>query len=187
MTARLVIAVCWTIFLIYWAVTALPVKAIAERQNLGARAWHLGLLLVAVLFMANAWLNWPANMNTVPHGVEADIVGALLCVLGLVCAIWARRTLAGNWSSSVAFKQGHELIVRGPYKYARHPIYSGILLMVFGSAAVSGRFDAFIGAFALFGSFWIKLRQEEALMMRHFPETYSAYKRQVKMFLPFVW
>jgi protein-S-isoprenylcysteine O-methyltransferase Ste14 len=59
--------------------------------------------------------------------------------------------------------------------------------MVLGSVAVSGRLDAFIGALAFFCSFWIKLRQEEALMMRHFPESYSAYKRQVKRLLPFVW
>ena len=54
-------------------------------------------------------------------------MGALVCLLGLFVTLWARWTLAGNWSSDVTFKQGHELIRTGPYRFVRHPIYTGIL------------------------------------------------------------
>ena len=41
--------------------------------------------------------------------------------------------------------------------------------------------------FALcFASFWIKLRQEETLMMRHFPDEYPAYQARVKALIPFL-
>ena len=59
--------------------------------------------------------------------------------------------------------------------------------MVLGSAVAIDRAEAFIAALAFVGSFWLKLRHEEALMMRHFPEGYPAYKRQVKALVPFVW
>ena len=57
---------------------------------------------------------------------------------GFVVGVWARTVLGGNWSSSAAFKQGQELIERGPYRYVRHPLYSGILLLVVGLAIWSG-------------------------------------------------
>ena len=187
MTGRSFVAVCWMIFSIYWIISATSVKATSERQHMAGGALHLALLLLAALLMAASWLGWPANSAPAAPSLVADTLGDLLCVLGLAWAIWARRTLAGNWSSSVAFKLGHELVVHGPYKYVRHPIYAGILLMVLGSAVAIGRAEAFIAAFAFVGSFWLKLRQEEALMMRHFPEGYPAYKRQVKALVPFMW
>jgi protein-S-isoprenylcysteine O-methyltransferase Ste14 len=102
------------IFLVYWIISATSVKATAERQDLAGEALHLALLLLGVLLMAASWLGWPANSIPAAHSLVADTLGDLLCVLGLAWAIWARRTLAGNWSSSVAFKLGHELVVHGP-------------------------------------------------------------------------
>ena len=53
--------------------------------------------------------------------------------------MWARQTLAGNWSSDVTFKQGRELVKTGPYRFVRHPIYTGLLVMCLGSAIEMGR------------------------------------------------
>lgn len=52
-------------------------------------------------------------------------------VAGLIVAVVARRMLAGNWSGAVALKKDHELITTGFYQYVRHPIYAGMLLMIF--------------------------------------------------------
>ena len=68
----------------------------------------------------------------------------------------------------------------------RHPIYSAILMMFFATALAVGRSGGFAGLVLCFASFWIKLRQEEALMMRHFPNEYPAYRARVKALVPFV-
>jgi protein-S-isoprenylcysteine O-methyltransferase Ste14 len=104
----------------------------------------------------------------------------------LLVTIWSRRTLGGNWSSEVAFKQGHELVKTGPYRYARHPIYTGLLLMCLGTAVAVGQFHSWLGLLILCVGFWIKLRQEESLLLQHFPTEYPVYRKQVKALVPFV-
>ena len=85
------------------------------------------------------------NRVLIPRTDGALILGVLGCVLGLLVTIWARRTLAGNWSSDVTFKQGHELMRSGPYRFVRHPIYTGLLVMGLGSAIEIGRLRCFLG------------------------------------------
>jgi len=60
--------------------------------------------------------------------------GAALVAIGLIFAGWARAHLAGNWSGTVTLKQDHSLTRSGPYRLARHPIYTGLLLAILGSA-----------------------------------------------------
>ncbi|MGA3145773.1 MAG: isoprenylcysteine carboxylmethyltransferase family protein, partial [Verrucomicrobiota bacterium] len=97
-----------------------------------------------------------------------------------------RSGLGGNWSGSVTFKENHELIVRGPYRFVRHPIYTGILLMILGTAIISGRAVAFLALIIGFLIYWQRLRQEEALLTKHFPETYPGYKSRTKALIPFL-
>ena len=85
-----------------------------------------------------------------------------------------------------AVTKRHELVTRGPYRYVRHPIYSAILAMFLATALAIGQLGALVGFVLCFASFWIKLRQEEALMMRHFPNEYPAYRARVKALVPFV-
>jgi len=95
-------------------------------------------------------------------------------------------TLGGNWSSEVALKQGHELVKTGPYRFVRHPIYTGLLLMCLGTAIVPGQLRSWLGFLLLCAGFWIKLKQEETLMLQHFPDEYPVYRRQVKVLIPFI-
>jgi protein-S-isoprenylcysteine O-methyltransferase Ste14 len=102
-------------------------------------------------------------------GVIADLV----TLAGLLVAHWARTTLGGNWSSNVVIKEDHELIERGPYRYVRHPIYSSIILMVLGTVILWGRATALILVVGSAVVLWVKLRKEERVLARHFPEAYS--------------
>jgi protein-S-isoprenylcysteine O-methyltransferase Ste14 len=112
--------------------------------------------------------------------------GDVLCVLGLVLALWARVTLGSNWSASVTFKKGHELIRTGPYALVRHPIYTAVLLMIIATMIFIGRIEGVILVAVATAGFWIKLRAEERLMTTHFPTEYPAYKTRTKALIPFV-
>lgn len=126
------------------------------------------------------------NLLVTPHDAWARRIGDVVCVLGVVVAVWARRTLAGNWSSDVTFKKDHELIRRGPYRFVRHPIYTGILMMCLGTAIEIARLRAWLAVPLMAIAFWIKLKQEERLMLQHFPDEYRAYRKEVKALVPFV-
>lgn len=186
MTALQFIGACWAAFAIYWTITARSAKPSAQRQGRAGRAFHLATLVAAAALLIGPRWPYPLSLMVVPGGPAADAAGAVLCLSGLGGAVWARRTLGDNWSSAVTFKRGHELIVRGPYNYVRHPIYTSMLLMVLGTALAIGRLHAWIGLIVCFVGFAIKLRQEEALMTRHFPDAYPAYRRRVKALVPFV-
>ena len=100
--------------------------------------------------------------------------------------VWARATLAGNWSADVVFKENHELVERGPYRYVRHPIYSGFILMAAGGILLLGTATALAVLLGLPVLLWLKLSQEEALLTRHFPDEYPRYKARVKALIPFI-
>jgi protein-S-isoprenylcysteine O-methyltransferase Ste14 len=63
-----------------------------------------------------------------PHSLALDAAGPAVTVLGAVFAIWSRVTLGRNWSSVLQVKAQHELVVKGPYRIVRHPIYTGLIL-----------------------------------------------------------
>ncbi len=186
MLARNFIIACWVVFAAYWIAAAASRKRTAERQSWASRSWYLLLIVSAFALLLGAFVLDPLARRVVPPGPAVDIVAAVLCAAGLVLAIWARRAIGSNWSAIVMLKRGHELVTGGPYRYVRHPIYSAILVMFFATALAVGRVGGFVGFALCFASFWIKLRQEEALLMRHFPKDYAAYRTRVKALVPFV-
>ena len=93
-------------------------------------------------------------------------IAAALGVIGVALAIWARVTLGRNWSGVVTLKQDHELVTSGPYAMVRHPIYTALVLMFLGFSLLFDSVSAWLGLAFICYSFWIKLKQEEALMGR---------------------
>lgn len=186
MIAGHIITACWITFIVYWIIAAFRTKTIAERQDRASALAHR--LPVALGWWMLAFPNWPPPMNALlaPHSDGMRFVGAAVCGYGLWFTIWARRTLAGNWSSDVTFKQNHELIKTGPYRIVRHPIYTGLLLMSLGTAIEIGQLHCWVSIPITTVGFWIKLSQEEKLLLRHFPNEYPAYQKQVKALVPFV-
>jgi protein-S-isoprenylcysteine O-methyltransferase Ste14 len=182
----LLIAACWLIFIAYWLANALAGKPIAERESRLSNLAHRTPVMVGWVLFAFSGLPYPLNVAVTPHTNFARAVGAGVCLLGLSGAIWSRRTLAGNWSSEVTFKQGHQLVRAGPYRFVRHPIYTAILLMCLGTAIAGGNVRQWLGLVMVCIGFCIKLRQEEALMLRHFPEEYPAYRGRVRALVPFI-
>jgi protein-S-isoprenylcysteine O-methyltransferase Ste14 len=177
---------CWVIFIAYWIISALRVKAIAEKQSLWSALTHRIPLALSYFLMLDGHLPPPLNLSVTSHANWALAMGDFICVLGLFVTLWARWTLAGNWSSVVTFKEGHELIRRGPYQFVRHPIYTGILAMCLGTAIGIGELRGWLALPLMAAAFWIKLKQEERLMLRHFPDEYPAYQKQVKALVPFI-
>ena len=184
--ANHLILACWLAFLAYWIISARRLKAVAEMQSrLSALAHRLP---VGLGWWLLAYPKLPAPMNRMlsPDTDWARIAGVVLCAAGLLGCIWARRTLAGNWSSDVTFKQDHELVRTGPYRFVRHPIYTALLLMSLGTAAEVGRLHCWLSIPIMATGLWIKLKEEDRLLLRHFPDQYPAYKQQVKAIVPFI-
>src|SRR5262245_42157370 len=146
---------CWLMFLAFWVIAALSTKRTVYRESRAQRLRYWVWLVIAYfLLVYGPRLPYPLNLRLVPHVAPAAFAAAFLCVVGLVFAVWARVTLGRNWSGFVTLKEGHELVERGPYRFVRHPIYTGILIMFFATALALGHLAGFAATLLMFSSFW---------------------------------
>lgn len=112
--------------------------------------------------------------------------GAVVSVAGVALAVWARRELGRNWSKDAAVVERQELVVRGPYAVVRHPIYSGFLALMLGTALLVDSIGVY-GLCTLQGVFLtVKARQEESLLAVEFPDDYRAYHARTRAFIPWL-
>jgi protein-S-isoprenylcysteine O-methyltransferase Ste14 len=178
---------CWITFAVYWAIAAASTKRTVYQRSGLWRAWYFLIVIVGVVLIGNSYrAPYPLNLPVVPQTGVVSICAAIVSVIGLLFAVWARRSLGRNWSGAVTLKENHELVQHGPYRLVRHPIYTGLLTMLAGSTIFAGYLGCFLG-FAIIGfCLWMKLRAEEALMLQEFPGHYPAYAKRVRRLIPFV-
>ncbi len=182
-----IISACWTLFAVIWLLAAFTTKKSVYRESRVQRLRYvIPILLGGFLLAKGHRLSDPLNHRVIPHVEALAWIGVALCVAGLAFCIWARFTLGRNWSGVVTLKGGHELITSGPYALVRHPIYTGLLTMFVATVIVLGHVAGIIAMPFVFGSLWIKLRYEEKLMLKQFPEQYAAYQKRVKRIIPFI-
>ena len=186
--AAAIVNACWLIFVMFWLIAAFGNKKTVYSENLGQRFLVQIIALIGVLIIMNSPREpQPLSMFIIPQTAATAAIATMICIAGLAFAIWARVAIGRNWSARVTVKENHELIQRGPYALVRHPIYTGLLSMALGSALLVGRAGAAAGWIVFLVSFWIKSRDEEALMMQQFPNEYAAYRQRTKRVVPFVW
>jgi protein-S-isoprenylcysteine O-methyltransferase Ste14 len=176
---------CWIAWLVYWVAMAFTTKRTVERG--GFIGYRLAVAIVFVGFVAGGRLLHVSPQSQLWQTTLAlGLVTDCIVVGGAAFTVWARITLGRNWSAEVTFKQDHELIESGPYALARHPIYTGLIVMALGTAINYGRAIGFGLLVALCGGLWWKARQEERMMTRHFTDAYAEYKTRVRAIIPFV-
>jgi len=177
----------WLVFIVVWIAMARGGKVVAERESAYSRLSHYLPLAVGIYLLAAPQVPIaPLDRRFAPLSLWLVQLGAALTFLGIAFAIWARMWIAGNWSSDVTLKRDHELIVSGPYAFVRHPIYTGILLGLLGTALAVGEWRGLLAVLLATAAFWRKLRIEEAVMRRQFGEAYARYAQRVPALIPFV-
>jgi len=177
----IIIGAGWLVFWAYWLVMAVTAKAGRSRwtQFAGVR---VGILVLILLLIR---LRVFKGHETATGNPWLLGIGLAVFVLGLALAVWARVYLGRNWGMPMSQKADPELVTTGPYRRIRHPIYSGIILAMVGTAiAVSPYWliaAAVLGAYFLFSAV-----VEERTMAGLFPAAYPPYKRATKMLIPYV-
>jgi protein-S-isoprenylcysteine O-methyltransferase Ste14 len=173
-----VIFACWAAFWIYWLVASIGVKAGQTRWTRFA-GLRVGVILVVLLLLRGRALEG--------HGAISDPwlqgIGLAVFLLGLALAVWARLYIGRNWGMPMSKKADPELVTTGPYRYIRHPIYSGIILAMIGTTIAVSLY--WLVAVALLGAYFVySAIMEERFMADRFPDSYPEYKRSTKMLIP---
>jgi protein-S-isoprenylcysteine O-methyltransferase Ste14 len=177
-TLRSAIAVVWIVFWVYWLASAFGAK---ESTAHGRRLPLNGLSALAVILLLRVFHGGSAAVYSPVLGA----IGAVVFVSGIALAIWARIHLGRNWGMPMTQRAEPELVTSGPYRFVRHPIYTGLLAGLLGTALATNLFGLIIVA-VLVGYFYYSASVEEKNLIATFPAAYPAYRSATKMLIPFV-
>jgi protein-S-isoprenylcysteine O-methyltransferase Ste14 len=175
----------WYLFAAYWTITALRVKRTKASEKSVDRFATIAVLFVAFYLLYAEWPRWPwLQQRFVPAERSIVLLGIVLTSVGVAVAIWARRTLGEYWSARVTLKEEHRLIRSGPYRWVRHPIYTGMFVATAGTALVVGQWRAMLAVILLLVAHSRKALREEAMLTSEFGDEYSAYRRSTGFLFP---
>ena len=175
----------WAVLAAIWLIT-LPFTKRTKQSLTGKslavqRAIFLvGFFLIGSDYFRQGWL----GHYFLPENRPVQTAGIAFTAAGCLFAIWARLVLGANWSGTAGVKEGHELIEKGPYRFVRHPIYTGIVVACIGTALAIGEWRCILGLIVVLLGLALKVAQEERLMMATFPHAYPQYRRRVKALIP---
>ena len=183
---RLLFPALWLSWAAYWWLASREAKPTERQEPIVSRLLHILPLLLA------CWLLWAdrvpghlLNERLFPWAPWEFWAGAATTAFGLVVAIWARVHIGRNWSGTVTIKQDHELVATGPYAHVRHPIYTGLLIALVGSAMARGEWRGVVAVALAWAALWRKVQLEEQWMIERFGNQYTIYRRRVPALIPF--
>jgi protein-S-isoprenylcysteine O-methyltransferase Ste14 len=186
MTIMQALFAAWGAWAVSWGAAALWSSRAVRRAGFAAEAlYRIGLAVGAVMLLTPAWGIWTPRLWEIGAAPGWGLVA--LAVLGFAFCWWARLHLGRLWSGSVTRKPDHIIVQSGPYGLVRHPIYTGLLLAIFATAAAEGTLLALAGTLVITASLYIKARLEERFLAAELgAAAYEAYRRRVPMLVPFL-
>jgi protein-S-isoprenylcysteine O-methyltransferase len=112
------------------------------------------------------------------------VITAMMIVFGLALRIWAVASLGRWFTWNITVQPGQLLVIKGPYRYIRHPSYMGAWLVFVGSCVLLRSYAAALAAsILLLLAFLRRIRHEESLMLATFPQ-YKVYKETTGALFP---
>lgn len=176
----------WSIWLGIWFVLWAWSKRSRRREKAGTLLLHALPIALAVYLFEGRHLPVPLYAQVVPYRHALYGAGLALTIAGLAFSVWARLYLGTNWSASVQIKTDHQLVRSGPYRFVRHPIYTGILTGFFGSALALDQWRGLFAFLIVLIALVYKLRLEERWMAETFGDAYADYRRHTGALVPYL-
>lgn len=143
-----------------------------------------------LIFLAGLVTGWLLDRLVMPFAIASAVsrwqfaLGTVLIVLGAMLAAWGAGTFRRRGTSMLPFRPASAMVVEGPYRFTRNPMYVGMTL-------------AYLGATALVDSWWpllvlpvvlwtlvrVVITREEAYLAAIFGEEYEEYRRRVRRWI----
>jgi protein-S-isoprenylcysteine O-methyltransferase Ste14 len=142
-----------------------------------------GLVLwgsVIAYMIRPAWMSWAS----LPIGAPLRWTGVALCALTAALLTWTLTSLGKNLTDTVVTRQAHTLVVRGPYRWVRHPFYDCMFLFMIGTALAMANWFVAATGLAVFAILAARSQTEEEKLLERFGESYRAYRASTGKFIP---
>jgi protein-S-isoprenylcysteine O-methyltransferase Ste14 len=182
--AILVSAVIWLVLQIYWTNAEVKRRASKTAESAESRRTHglltqAGLLLLFIPVPGLTGQFVPDTLTTAAIGLGIQVGFVLFYFCG-------RFYLGRMWSGAIKIVDDHRLIQSGPYRFLRHPMYTGMLGMCVGTAVVSGQYHALLGVALFVLAYARKIRIEERILCNEFGDAYATYRRRTSALVPWL-
>jgi protein-S-isoprenylcysteine O-methyltransferase Ste14 len=143
-------------------------------------AWT-GMEIIPLFYAFTRWLEWADY----PLPAWLGWVGFILLALATWLLWRAHADLGRNWSPTLQVSREQQVVTSGVYSYLRHPIYASLLLTGVAQALMLPNWVAgWSGLAAFLLVYLVRVPREEAMMVQHFGEEYTAYRARVGGLLP---
>ena len=145
------------------------------------RLGGLVLWLSVIMFMVR-----PGTMawSSLPLGAAARWSGVAMTAVTAVFLIWTLTALGKNLTDTVVTRQAHTLVVRGPYRWVRHPFYDCMFLFMIGTSLAMANWFVLLTGLVMFAILAARSRTEEQKLLERFGEPYRAYRASTGRFIP---
>lgn len=146
--------------------------------------WIVIMVSVAAgVFVAGNWRG-----GALPYGRAFEVAGVVLFAAGLIFRWWAIITLGRFFTVDVTIEKDHELVERGPFRWVRHPSYTGVLLAFVGFALTLRNWGAILMVLVpIFAAFVRRMNVEEEALARALGERYEQYMKGARRLVPFIY
>jgi protein-S-isoprenylcysteine O-methyltransferase Ste14 len=153
-----------------------PAKHIDRRARWGV---VIAAISYALLWQGKFWLRQPHSWQI--------ILAIVFFALGILLSWTSTRALGRQWRIDAGLSSDHELIMGGPYRFVRHPIYTSMLCVLLATGFVVTPLPLFLLALVVFliGT-EIRVRIEDKLLASQFGEKFQQYQRSVPAYIPFI-
>jgi protein-S-isoprenylcysteine O-methyltransferase Ste14 len=177
---------CWFGVEIILAVRDIARRKARARRDRGTR------LVVALSLVAAFAVGWllRIRLQALDTPAPAVFAGAGLVVIwtGLAVRVWAVLALGGSFSTFVQVDEGQQVVTTGPYRWIRHPSYTGLLLICLGFGIAVGNWLSIL-ACAVIPVLGLlpRIAVEEAELVRVLGEQYRRYQKTTHRLIPGLW
>jgi len=161
-----------------------------DKSTLGMIWVVIGLSIAAGIFVTRSSFLWTHGlwMFELPHRQAVNIAAVVLFAAGLILRWWAIVILGRFFTVDVTIEKDHELVERGPFRFIRHPSYTGVLLAFVGWALTLRNWVAIaVVLVPIFIAFVRRMNVEEEALRAALGEKYLAYTKRTKRLVPFLY
>jgi protein-S-isoprenylcysteine O-methyltransferase Ste14 len=187
------VRIIWLLIALLWVIGEIRLvrKVASKKQHVidseqRSQGWLwlsvIGSLSLGLFFKNMAWLPIPIEYMT------RQWLALVLCATGLGLRYWAVVRLGRFFSTHVLIHNQHQLITDGPYKWIRHPAYTGLLLALAGAGLAMGDFLALLLLTVMpFFAFKLRIAMEEKKLIKQFGQQYLVYLNKTYRLLPLLY
>ncbi|RJP73025.1 MAG: isoprenylcysteine carboxylmethyltransferase family protein [Ignavibacteriales bacterium] len=143
-------------------------------------------VVILILVIASVFQLGTLDYSKYPELQTIRIAGLIMYVISSWFQIWAYRTMGDNYSNEIVILKNHKLVKGGPFKLIRHPYYLGQIFADLGAVAALLSYTVLILIIIEIPLLVMRSLFEDKLLMKHFKEEFTTYKKKTGLLIPFI-